>query len=67
VSADRLSRCKERQDEADRLGRQVDVSAVPLIEDEVEHAQHRPEIAGLVEWQPRDPPLGPADPLAPRL
>jgi hypothetical protein len=24
----------------------------------VEHAQHRPEIAGLVERQPRDPPLG---------
>ena len=35
-----------------RLGRQVDISAVPLIEDEIEHAQHRPEIAGLAGGSP---------------
>jgi hypothetical protein len=52
VPAERLSRHREREGEADRLGRQVDVSAVPLIENEVGHAQHRPEIAGLAECSP---------------
>jgi hypothetical protein len=33
----------------DRLGRQVDIPAVPLVEDQVEHPEHGPEIARLVE------------------
>ena len=33
--------------EPDRLGRQVDVAGVALVEDQVEHPQHRRQVAGL--------------------
>ena len=35
--------------EPDRLGRQVDVTGIALVEHEIQHPQHRGEIAGLVE------------------
>src|ERR1700730_3921075 len=49
--------------EPDRLGGEVDVAGVALVEDQVEHAQHRGDITGLVEPDARDGLLGPADPL----
>ena len=49
--------------EPDRLGGEVDVAGVALVEDQVEHAQHRGDVAGLVEPDVRDGPLGPADAL----
>ena len=47
----------------DRLGGQVDVAGVALVEDEVEHPQHGGDVARLVEPDAGDGPLGPADPL----
>jgi hypothetical protein len=38
--------------QADRLGGQVDVAGVALVEHEVEHPQHRDQRAGLVERDP---------------
>src|SRR5437660_4439294 len=49
--------------EPDRLGGEVDVAGVALVEDQVEHAQHRGDVTGLVEPDARDGPLGPADAL----
>src|SRR6185312_17326913 len=48
--------------EPDRLGGEVDVAGVALVEYEVEHAQHRGDVTGLVEPDARDCPLGAADP-----
>jgi hypothetical protein len=49
--------------EPDRLGGEVDVAGVALVEDQVEHARHRADVTGLVEPDVRDGPLGPADSL----
>jgi hypothetical protein len=49
--------------EPDRLGRQVDVAGVALVEDQVEHPQHRRQVAGLLEPHATDRAFGPADPL----
>jgi hypothetical protein len=49
--------------EPDRLGGEVDIAGVALVEDEVQHAQHRGDVTGLVEPDARDGPLGPADAL----
>ena len=52
--------------EPDGLAGEVDVAGVALVEDQVEHAQHRGDVTGLVEPHPRDGPFGPADPLGHR-
>ncbi len=39
--------------------REVDVAGVALVEDQVEHAQHRGDVTGLVEPDARDGPLWP--------
>ena len=44
--------------EPDRFGGEVDVAGVALVEDQVEHAQHRGDVTGLVEPDARDGPLG---------
>jgi hypothetical protein len=44
--------------EPDRFGGEVDVAGVALVEDQVEHAQHRGDITGPVEPHARDGPLG---------
>ena len=36
--------------EPDRLGSEVDVAGVALVEDQVQHAQHRGDVAG-VRWR----------------
>ena len=47
----------------DRLGGEVDVAGVALVEDQVEHPQHRRDVAGAVEPLPGEGALGAADPL----
>ena len=47
----------------DRLRGEVDVAGVALVEDEVQHAQHRADVAGRVEADAGHGALGPADPL----
>ena len=49
--------------QADRLGREVDAVGVAGGVDQVEHAQHHGEVAGLVQALAADRALGPADPL----
>ena len=49
--------------QADRLGREVDVARVALVEDEVEHPHHRAHVAGPIDTGPTDRALGPADAL----
>ncbi|CRK51467.1 hypothetical protein RHCRD62_30131 [Rhodococcus sp. RD6.2] len=49
--------------QADRLGREIDFAGVALVEDQVEHTQHRGDVAGPVESHARDRPLGATDPL----
>ena len=49
--------------EPDRLAGQVHPARVPGRVDEVEHAQHDGEVAGLVQAAPVQGALGPADPL----
>jgi hypothetical protein len=57
---------RELAGEPDRLGGQVDPAAVARRVDEVEHAQHDREVAGLVEAAAVQRPLGPADALGHR-
>src|SRR3712207_8266732 len=40
---------RELPGQPDRLGDQVDVPRVALVEDQVEHPQHRADVAGLVD------------------
>ena len=47
----------------DRFGRQVDVAAVALVEEEVQHVQDGGRVTGLVQSHPGDALLGAADPL----
>ena len=49
--------------QADRLGGEVDVAGVALVEDDVEHPQHRRQVSSLVEADVGDGALGAADPL----
>ena len=49
--------------EPDRLGGQVDVAGVALVEDQVQHSQHGRQIARLGEPHVADRAFGPADPL----
>ena len=50
----------------DGLAGEVDVAGIALVEDQVQHAQHGGDVTGLVEPDPRDGALGPADPLGHR-
>ena len=47
----------------DRLGREVDVAGVALVEDEVQHPHHRAHVAGTIDTGPADRALGAADAL----
>jgi len=58
-----VDRGRQLASEPDRLGGEVDVAGVALVEDQVENAQHRGDVTGLVEPDARDGPLGPADAL----
>lgn len=58
-----VDRRRELAGEPDRLGGHVDVPGVALVEDQVEHAQHGGNVAGLVEPHAGDRALGPADAL----
>ena len=58
-----LRREGEPTGQQDRLAGQVDPARVPGRVDEVEHAQHDGEVAGLVQAASPQGPLGPADPL----
>ena len=49
--------------EADRFGGQVDPAGVALVEDQVQHAQHDRDVAGLRERLAADRPLRAADAL----
>ena len=49
--------------EPDRLGGEVDVARVALVEDEVEHAHHGARVARVLEASSPDRALGAADAL----
>ena len=49
--------------QTDRLGRQIDVAGVALVEDEVQHPHHRAHVAGPVDAGATDRALGAADAL----
>ena len=49
--------------EPDRLGREVDVARVALVEDEVQHPHHGAHVAGTVDAGAADRALGAADAL----
>ena len=49
--------------QSDRLGREVDVAGVALVEHEVQHAHHGARVAGTVDAGLRHGALGPADAL----
>ncbi len=49
--------------QSDRLGGEVDVTGVALVEDEVQHPHHRAHVAGAIDTRPADRALGPADAL----
>ena len=52
--------------EPDRLGRDVDIAGVALVEDEVQHSHHGSHVAGAIETSPADRTFGAADPLGHR-
>ena len=52
--------------ESDRLGREIDVAGIALVEDEVQHPHHRAHIAGTIDAGSLDRPLGAADALCHR-
>ena len=39
--------------QSDRLGREIDVAGVALVEDEVQHPHHRAHVAGYARHRPR--------------
>ena len=49
--------------QSDRLGREIDVAGVALVEDEVQHPHHRAHVAGTFDTGPTDRALGAADAL----
>ena len=49
--------------QSDRLGREVDVAGVALVEDEVQHPHHRAHVAGTIDAGLTDRALGAADAL----
>ena len=40
--------------QSDRLGREIDVAGVALVEDEVQHPHHRAHVAGTIDTGPTD-------------
>lgn len=58
-------RCQPAR-EPDGLGGQVDVTRIALVEHEIEHPQHRRDIARPIQPDVRDRALGPADALGHR-
>ena len=61
-----VGQCRELPGDPDRLGRQIHVAAVALVEDEVEHPQHHCEVTRLIQRLPGQAALGAADPLCHR-
>ena len=49
--------------QSDRLGREIDVAGIALVEDEVQHPHHRAYVAGTIDPGPTDHALGAADAL----
>ena len=49
--------------EPDRLGREIDVAGIALVEDEIQHSHHRAHVAGTFDTGPTDRALGAADAL----
>jgi hypothetical protein len=49
--------------QSDRLGREIDVAGIALVEDEVQHPHHRAHVAGTIDTGPADRALGAADAL----
>ncbi len=49
--------------QADRLGGERDLAGEPLVEDQVQHVEHGPDVAGRVEPFAADRALGAGDPL----
>ena len=49
--------------QSDRLGREIDVAGIALVEDEVQHPHHRAHVAGTIDTGPTDHALGAADAL----
>ena len=58
-----VHRRRQLPGQSDRLGREVDVARVALVEDEVQHPHHRAHVAGTIETGPTDRALGAADAL----
>jgi hypothetical protein len=58
-----LARAGQLAGQADRLRRQVELTRVALVEDQVEHLEHRAEVAWHADLHVADGPLRPADPL----
>jgi hypothetical protein len=58
-----VDQCGQLSGQPDRLGSEVDLARVALVEDEVEHPHHRAHVAGPIEAGSADGALGPADAL----
>ena len=58
-----VHRRRQLPGESDRLGREVDVARVALVEDEVQHPHDRPHVAETIETRPPDRALGATDAL----
>ena len=58
-----VHRRRQLPGQPDRLGGQVDVARVALVEDEVQHPHHRAHVAGTIDAGPTDRALGAADAL----
>ncbi len=63
VDLGKIHQCGQLSREADRLGGEIDVARVALVEDEVEDADRRGRIALVIESGAADGALGPADAL----
>ena len=58
-----VHQCGQLPGQSDRLGREIDVARVALVEHEVEHPHHRAHVAGLIDTGLPDRALGAADAL----
>ena len=59
-SSTRAASCRRQPD---RLGGEIDVAGIALVEDEVQHPHHRAHVAGTIDTGPTDDALGAADAL----
>jgi hypothetical protein len=55
--------CRQLPGQSDRLGGEIDVARIALVEDEVQHPHHRAHVAGTIDAGPTDRALGAADAL----